>query len=223
MSGNNDKFYNMQIYLLKGDRIYAENVAIRNIWEKDDGVFFDMYVHRLKKSFVFDAVFIKEIVDLNSNIAYKSIEDFIYAYKIPHDETEENDYLRTTKSESMVLDRIRNDLVMLIFMADTWGKDIRIKDKIIYDYILKEVTAAQNFSQQYITSYISKIQPEAEDFYEALKSLKSKSPKQAEKLLKEIVKICRADGEMHYNERMYLADIIYILRENGLKIPDNLI
>ena len=80
-----------------------------------------------------------------------------------------------------------------------------------------------NFSQQFIIAYISKIQPEIDDFYEALKSLKSKTPKQAERLLKEIVKICRADGEMHYNERMYLADIIYILRENGLKIPENLI
>lgn len=223
MSGKNNRFYNMQVYFLKGDRIYSENVAIRNIWEKDDGIFFDIYVHRLKKSFVFDAVFIKEIMDLNGNVAYKSVEDFILDYKISATEVEKDEYLRPVKSESTVLDRIRNDLIMLIFMADTWGKDIRIKDKIIYDYIFKEVAAAQNFSQQYIASYVSKIQPEAEDFYEALKSLKSKSPKQAEKLLKEIVKICRADGEMHYNERMYLADILYILRENGLKIPENLI
>ena len=108
-------------------------------------------------------------------------------------------------------------------MADTWGKDVQIKDKIIYDYILKEVAAAQNFSKQFIANYISRIQPEISDFYEALKSIKSKTPKQAENLLREIVKICRVDGEMHYKERMYLADIIYVLRENGLKIPDNLI
>ena len=58
MAGGSDKFYNMQVYLIKNGKLYAEEVAIRNIWEKDNGAFFDIYVHRLKKSFVFDAVFI---------------------------------------------------------------------------------------------------------------------------------------------------------------------
>ena len=52
MSGGCDKFYNMEVCLIKGGRLYAEDVAIRNIWEKDDDIFFDLYVHRLKKSFV---------------------------------------------------------------------------------------------------------------------------------------------------------------------------
>ena len=108
-------------------------------------------------------------------------------------------------------------------MADAWGWEGIIKDKIIYDYILKEVAAAESFSKQYIVNYVSKIQPEREDFYNSLKNIKSKTPKQAERLLREIVKICRVDGQMHYNERMYLADIIQVLRDNGLKIPDNLI
>ena len=224
MSINCDKFYNMQVYLIKGDKLYAENVAIRNIWEKDDGIFLDLYVHRLKKSFVFDSVFIKEIIDLNNNVKYNSIEHFISDYRFSSD-SDDTDYTPSVKSENSILDRIRNDLIMLIFMADAWGLEGegRIKDKIIYDYILNEVAAAQNFSKQFLANYVSKIQPESADFYEALKSIKSKSPKQAEKLLKEIIKICRVDGQMHYKERMYLADIIYTLRENGLKIPDNLI
>lgn len=217
-----DKFYNMQVCLIKNGKMYAEDVAIRNIWEKDDGIFFDLYVHRLKKSFVFDAVFIKKIIDLNNNVKYNSIDKFIAEYKLSSNETEEV-IPKTAKSENCILNRVRNDLILLIYMADAWGWEGRIKDKIIYDYVLSEVAAAQNFSKQFIFNYVSKIQPEADDFYEALKSVTSKSPKQAEKLLREIIKICRVDGQMHYKERMYLADIMYILRENGLKIPDNLI
>ena len=86
MAGGSDKFYNMQVYLIKNGKLYAEEVAIRNIWEKDDGTFFDIYVHRLKKSFVFDTVFIKEIIDLNNNVKYPSIEMFINDYKISLDE-----------------------------------------------------------------------------------------------------------------------------------------
>ena len=81
MSIGSDKFYNMEIHIIKGDQLYAENVAIRNIWEKDDGTFFDIYVHRLKKSFVFDSLFIKEIADLNNNVKYQSISSFINDYK----------------------------------------------------------------------------------------------------------------------------------------------
>ncbi len=223
MSGGKDRFYNMQVYLIKSGKLYAEDVAIRNIWEKEDGIFFDIYVHRLKKSFVFDAVFIKEIIDLNSNVKYKSIESFINEYHNSEGAIADDICPKPIKSENSVLNRIRNDLILLVFMADAWGSDSKIKDKIIYDYIVNEVIAAQNFSKQFIANYISKLQPEAEDFYDALRSIKSKTPKQAERLLKEIVKICRVDGQMHYKERMYLADIIYTLRENGLKIPENLI
>ena len=47
-------------------------------------------------------------------------------------------------------------------------------------------------------------------------------PKDAEFLLKEIVKLCLSDGQIHYNERMYLADIVQTLRLEGLRIPKNL-
>ena len=223
MSIGSDKFYNMKIHIIKGDQLYAENVAIRNIWEKDDGTFFDIYVHRLKKSFVFDAIFIKEIIDLNNNVKYQSIASFIHDYKNSANDDFESVAPKPIKTENSILNRIRNDLILLVFMADSWGNDSNIKDKIIYDYIIKEVAAAQNFSKQFIANYVSMLQPETKDFYEALRSIKSKSPKQAESLLKEIIKICRVDGQMHYKERMYLADIIYTLRENGLKIPDNMI
>ena len=223
MSGGKDRFYNMQVYLIKSGKLYAEDVAIRNIWEKEDGIFFDIYVHRLKKSFVFDAVFIKEIIDLNSNVKYQSIESFINDYNNSKKDIVDDICPKPIKSENSVLNRIRNDLILLVFMADAWGSEGKIKDKIIYDYIVNEVVAAQNFSKQFIANFVSKLQPESEDFYDALRSIKSKTPKQAERLLKEIVKICRVDGQMHYKERMYLADIIYTLRENGLKIPENLI
>ncbi len=223
MSGGKDRFYNMQVYLIKSGKLYAEDVAIRNMWEKDDGIFFDIYVHRLKKSFVFDSVFIKEVIDLNSNIKYPNIDAFISEYNNYVNDDAENICQNPIKSENSVLDRVRNDLILLVFMADAWGREGKIKDKIIQDYIVNEVIAAKNFSQHFIANYISKLQPEADDFYEALKSIKSKTPKQAERLLREIVKICRVDGQMHYKERMYLADIIYSLRENGLKIPENLI
>ena len=43
MANITDKFYNMQVNLIKNGKIYAENVAIRNVWQKDSNTFFDIY------------------------------------------------------------------------------------------------------------------------------------------------------------------------------------
>ena len=96
------------------------------MWEKDDGIFFDIYVHRLKKSCVFDSVFIKEVIDLNSNIKYPNIDAFISEYNNYVNEDAENICQNPIKSENSVLDRVRNDLILLVFMADAWGREGKV-------------------------------------------------------------------------------------------------
>ena len=45
----------------------------------------------------------------------------------------------------------------------------------------------------------------------------AKNPDEAEEMVKEIVKICLADGQLHYNEKLYLAEIFQTLREQGVE------
>ena len=42
------KFYNMQVHMIKNNRIYEENVAVKNIWKKDNNIFLDLYFYRKK-------------------------------------------------------------------------------------------------------------------------------------------------------------------------------
>lgn len=54
-------------------------------------------------------------------------------------------------------------------------------------------------------------------FYKALEAVSAKNPDEAEEMVKEIVKICLADGQLHYNEKLYLAEIFQTLREQGVE------
>lgn len=218
-----NKFYNIKINLIKNGHIYAENVAIRNVWEKESNIFFDIYFHRLNKSFVFDSVFIHDIYDISRDKFYNDINTFINDFYAEISIKKEVTNLKKPQKESNILSSIENDLIILLFIANTWGKLDKIKNKIIYDYIYKNIVKAKNLSYQYIDRYITKLNIEIESFYKALKSLKAKTPKEAEYLLREAIKICRTDGHLHYYERMYLAEIVHSLRSYGLQIPDDLI
>ena len=223
MSEQNDKFYNMRVDLINNGKIYTENVAIRNVWEKDSGIFFDIYCHRLKKSFVFDALFIHGIYDINRDKVYNDISLFINDYKTLNSDEEEIKPILKKQNSYGIFETIKDDVIILLFMSRRWHENEHLKNKIIIDYILNHCDKSKDFSEQYIRNFISRLQPEMDDFYQALNTLKSKSIAEAEDFLREIIKICISDGHMHYSERMYLADIIHILRSEGMSVPNDLL
>lgn len=215
-----DRFYNMQVSLLKDGRVYTEKVAITNVWQKDSGIFFSFYFHNVKKSLIFDSAFVHDIWDLNCDKVYADVDEFIADfYSDTNIEVEKN---KQSKPDDGILSLVKNDVVILLFMSRGLEYTNIIKEKIIFSYIQNRVKAASNLSEQYLHNFIKGINVSQKDFYVALKQLKSKKPKDAEFLLKEVIKLCLSDGQIHYNERMYLADIIQTLRLEGLRIPKNL-
>lgn len=218
-----NKFYNIKINLIKNGHIYAENVAIRNVWEKESNIFFDIYFHRLNKSFIFDSVFIHDIYDVSRDKFYNDIGKFIKDFYAEITNSKKTPSQKKVQTENNVFSSIENDIIILLFMAQLRSDSSIIKRKIIYNYICQHIDKAKNLSEQYIYNYIASLNPELDNFYKSLKNLKSKSPQEAQYFLREIVKICMSDGYLHYHERMYLAEIIYILRNYGMNIPANLI
>lgn len=215
-----DRFYNMQVSLLKDGRVYTEKVAITNVWQKDSGTFLGFYFHNVEKSLIYDSAFVRDIWDLNCDKIYADVDEFIADfYSNTNTEGEKN---KQSKTDEGVLSSVKNDVVILLFMARGLEYTNIIKEKIIFSYIQNRVKAASSFSEQYLHNFIKGLKVSQKDFYMALKQLKSKKPKDAEFLLKEIVKLCLSDGQIHYNERMYLADIVQTLRLEGLRIPKNL-
>ena len=75
-------FYNMLVHLIANGKTREENVAVKNIWQKDNLVFLDLYFYRIKRSQVIDSVYIKDFLDLSNEKFYASAELFIADYVI---------------------------------------------------------------------------------------------------------------------------------------------
>ncbi len=211
------RFYNMLIHLIKNNKLYEENVAIKNVWKKDNNIFLDIYFYRKQKSYIFDSVFVHDILDLTNERYYKRIEDFVEDFA----KVEENS--DTQKEEVITIDKkifepIDVDLIILSFMAGCSGNYVPIKQKIIFDYILEQIPQTKNLSSQYLETYIESLAPDEKSFYKALSDINYQNPDAVENLCQEVLKVCLADGHLHYKEKLYLAEILQFLREAGIKV-----
>ena len=215
------RFYNMLIHLLRNNRIYEENAAIRNVWEKDGNTFFDIYFYRRRKSYIFDGVFIHDIMDLSNEKYYKDVKSFVKDFKHSN---KDNTPLPETKiyaPAAKLFESIEIDLVIMLFVSMCEiGKLLPVKEKIIIEYIRGKIPEASNLSNQYISGFLKSLNCNEKVFYDALKQLKRKPPKEAEQLLNELLKIALSDGKLHYKEKWFLAEIWEQLRQDGLLIED---
>lgn len=69
-------FYNMLVHIVFKNRVSEENVAIKNVWEKNGSLFFDLYFYRIKKSNLLDMALVRDLYDLNTEKYYYSAYDF---------------------------------------------------------------------------------------------------------------------------------------------------
>ena len=218
MTTNSSKFYNMMAHLIQNNRIYEENVAVKNIWQKDGNIFLDLYFYSRRKSYIFDAVFVHDIYDLSTEIAYRDMNEFLIAFTDANHEEHETDLITKDSNANKIVDFLKYELVILSFMANCCGYYSTLKKKIIIDYIIKQSQHGTKLSRHYLETYLQSITPEYDNFYQALQKLDYRNSKKIEILCKEVLKVCMADGRLHYTEKVYLAEMMQIMRDAGIKI-----
>lgn len=218
MADTNVSFYNMLAHIVYQNKLIEENVAIKNIWKKDNIIFFDLYFYRNKKSQVIDGVYIHDLFDLTTEKFYRNVSAFLEDFNLPPEE-EKVEEEPCSDINFRHMEDIRDDLIILTFMAKCNLNFTNIKTKEIHDFINIHKPKACALSEQYISSYLKSLNPNEDDFYKSLDNLKTKTPEEATDIMKEAVKISVSDGAIHYQEKLYLAEILQTLREYGLE-PD---
>ncbi len=215
------KYYNMIIHLVKNNKLYEENAAIKNVWEKDKNIFFDIYFYSQRKSYVFDSVFIHDILDLSTDRYYKDVRKFLEEFNAKEEVKTKNKGPKNKElvRDNKILEPLYPDLVMMSFMAGITNNTTELKERIILDYIRYKIPSSQTLTEQYICAFLKNIKADEKMFFNALEQIIHKVPEDAEELLQELLKICLSDGQLVYLEKRYLAEVIQILREEGLT-PD---
>lgn len=221
MSKSDVKFYNMLLHLIKNNKIYEENVAVKNVWEKDGNTFLDIYFYRKRKSYIFDSVFVHDITDLSTEKYYKDIKTFaadFHAASAPAVAQPDSGDDVWNMVDKKIFEPIDVDLLIMSFMARSGYSYDQLKKRIILNYIKEQIPQTRNLSQQYLESYIDNIRPDENGFYEALSYIDFKNPARVEHLCSEVLKICLSDGRLHYMEKVYWAELLQACREVGINI-----
>lgn len=223
---DNFHYYNLLVHIISNDQLIEENAALKNIWNKDGNIMLNLYFYRHKVSKVIDGAYIHDIVDLATEKYYTRCEELLEDYqKIQLQEQDaaavkaETPQGNAYQFDFKHLEDIKDDIIILVFVARCIDYYSDIKKKTIHAYLKKLHPNIKNLSPQYIEAYLQEINPNEIDFYQALDNIKHKTPEEAEDLAREVVKICVSDGVMAYNEKIFIAEILQTLREHGLE-PD---
>ena len=193
-------FYNMLVHIVFKNRVSEENVAVKNAWEKNGTLFFDFYFYRAKKGKLIDAALVRDLYDLNTEKYYYSAQnfyqEFLQSREIAAAQADKKPKANPIVVDVKQLESIKDDLIILTFMAKCNSSFTEIKIKTIRNYITRLRPETKTLSEQYINAYLKDTALAAEAF-----------------------KVSASDGAVMYNERIYLAELLQALREYGLE-PD---
>ncbi len=216
-------FYNMLVHIVFKNRVSEENVAVKNAWEKNGTLFFDLYFYRAKKGKLIDAALVRDLYDLNTEKYYYSAQnfyqEFLQSREIAAAHADKKPKANPIVVDVKQLESIKDDLIILTFMAKCNSSFTEIKIKTIRNYITRLRPETKTLSEQYINAYLKDLNPDEDDFYLSLINIKTKTPEEATALATEAFKVSASDGAVMYNERIYLAELLQALREYGLE-PD---
>ena len=128
------------------------------------------------------------IFDLSTEKFYASPELFIRdycAFVSSQGSETESELPETPQFDFKHLEPIKDNLIILTFMAKCTADFNRIKNKAIRDYIFRCLPQTKALSDQYISSYLKDLNPNEDNFLTAVDNLKAKSPEEVEELIKE--------------------------------------
>ena len=176
-------FYNMLVHIVFKNRVSEENVAVKNAWEKNGTLFFDLYFYRAKRGKLLDAALVRDLYDLNTEKYYYSAQnfyqDFLQSRRLAAEQAEEIKKPAPVVIDVKQLEAVRDDLIILIFLAKCNANFTDIKTRAIREYITRVRPQSQALSEQYVNSYLKSLNPDEEDFYRSLNNLKAKTPEEA--------------------------------------------
>ncbi len=214
-------FYNLLAHIKSGDDVREENIALKNIWDHGGNIMLDLYFYQDKSSKVIDAAYVKDVLDLSTEKLYTSCSALLRDYNEfkSHREQTQTQPQQSKPVNLELLQVLKDDIIILLYIGKCVDYFSDIKKKTILQYIKKHHPQPQSLSKNYVESCLKALTPTTEEFYKAVENLSRKTPEEAEELVQTVVKLCISDGFLGYNEKIYLAEILQILREQGVE-PD---
>ncbi len=200
-------------YTAKSGNIDKIKVTIRKIWQKDNEVFVEGFCHNSKKQVTLRASRMKKIIDLHTKEAYVQPRKFLLGQVAVTPGSEVAGFSPTAQA----INRIRNELAILVFLAKI-DKDFDVSESnIIVGYVRKRCSDLR-YSPEEVKSYIDKLSPDEDNFYDAMEEVLELGDEELKQFVETFVQIILADGVVDDDERIFLAEMLQIMEEEGIDI-----
>ena len=203
------------------------HVIIRRVLKSNNEFFVDAFCQEIKAPRLIKLSSILKITDKTGKV-YENAFDFfenVLGIKLQKStETIPSSAPQYQLSSSMekgemktAIDRTRNELTALLFVAAMDGHKDRVEYDKMAQYVHKRCPDL-TFNNDDLIQYLTLINPDTQSFYLSLEKILGMDGWVVKMFLEALMTMIMSDGEVHEKEKLFLAELFRILEEEGFKI-----
>ncbi|MBO5997099.1 MAG: TerB family tellurite resistance protein [Alphaproteobacteria bacterium] len=211
----------MKYTSLSGE-LKERDVVIRRVFKNGKNYLIDVLCLDVKVPRLIKMENILQIKDKRTNITYSSYDFFKNVLGLNIDG---NDTSSAPVGESRLkdgefktaIDRTRNEITALLFLSTVDGRRDDRELKKIAEYVHKRCPDL-TFDDDKLMDYFSMNYPDTQGFYFSLERIIANDGWIVKMFLEKMMSLIVADGKIDEKEKLFLADFLRILEEEGFEL-----
>ena len=212
-------------YASLSGEVKERQVVLRRIFKNRDEIFIDALCLDINEPRLIKFKSIVHIIDVNTKTFYPNPENFFEkVLGIDLDESKKP----VKKKEVKALDKssllngelktainlTRYEITALLFVAGIDGHRDASEFRTILDYVHKRC-ANLTFNDLDLLNYMRLYYPDGQSFYYALERILGQEGWVVKMFVEKLMSLITADGKVHEKEKLFLADFLAVLDEEG--------
>ena len=188
-------------------------ITVRRIFGRNGDVLIDAFCHDIEAPRMILLSKAVRLYDIKTLFAYADPTSFLlhdiggYA---PDETFKDNGFIKA-------LSIVRYDLAALAYLAKADADKSDMENRLIFKYV-KRRCASVFFDEQQMMGYISRLFPDEQSFYEAVDVIVKYPQEDLQLFVETFLQLVLSDSVIHDNERELLAELLYVLRRQGVEL-----
>lgn len=192
--------------------VLKRRVTIRRIFKRGEQIMVEGFCHEREAPRIFIGARIKAVEDLNSGEVHNEPREFLLGQlaALP------GEAMPGHSGAAQALNKVRDELTCLVFLAHVDGELDETEKRVVKNYIKRRCEGIR-YNPDDIDKHLSRLYPDEDSFYAAMEKVLD-DPYVLGDFVEVFVRLILADGMIHDEEREFLAELLHILREEGIEV-----
>lgn len=207
----------MKYYSLSGE-LKERQVVLRRIFKNKSEIFIDAFCLDINEPRLIKLKNVLQVVDINTKTLYANPENFfedVLGIDLKEKEKTHLEASSLSKGElKTAINLTRYEITALLFIAGVDNQRDDEELKTIVDYVH---TRCPNltFNDKDLMDYLHLYYPDSQSFYFALERILGQEGWIVKMFIEKLKSLIVADGKVHEKEKLFFADFLAVLEEEG--------